>query len=144
MIESIQPPLRSEQLQNLCIERVRQLGKVSFADFMSWCLYEPSLGYYESPQNPIGRRGDFVTSPQVSADFAELLGEQFVEMWQVLGQPAAFTLVEMGSGAGFLAHDLLTYLRQSYPQLLGIPDLYQCRAVGPDAAATTTADATGS
>ncbi|NJM00405.1 MAG: class I SAM-dependent methyltransferase [Synechococcaceae cyanobacterium SM2_3_2] len=86
---------------------------------MSWCLYEPSLGYYESPQNPIGRRGDFVTSPQVSADFAELLGEQFVEMWQVLGQPAAFTLVEMGSGAGFLAHDLLTYLRQSYPSFWG-------------------------
>ena len=132
MIESIQPNsanltpttldsphLRSEQLQKRCIERVRQRGKVSFVDFMSWCLYEPSLGYYESPQNPIGRRGDFVTSPQVSADFADLLGEQFAEMWQVLGQPNAFTLVEMGSGAGFLAHDLLTYLRQTHPSFWG-------------------------
>jgi SAM-dependent MidA family methyltransferase len=110
---------RSEQLHTLCLERIRRAGAVTFAQFMEWCLYEPELGYYESAHNPIGRRGDFVTSPQVAADFAELVGEQFVQMWEILGKPAPFVLVEMGSGSGLLAQDLLTYLHEMHPPLWG-------------------------
>ncbi|MEA5470539.1 class I SAM-dependent methyltransferase, partial [Spirulina sp. 06S082] len=62
-----------------------------------------------------GKRGDFVTSPSLSSDFAELLGEQFLQMWEILGKPQEFSLLEMGAGEGDLACDLLNYLQSRHP-----------------------------
>ena len=92
--------------------------RISFAEYMELALYHPQHGYYASNQANIGVRGDFFTSPHLGRDFGELLAEQLVEMWQVLGEPHPFTLVEMGAGQGLLAGDILRYLEQRHPDCL--------------------------
>ncbi|MBC8121844.1 MAG: class I SAM-dependent methyltransferase [Gemmatimonadaceae bacterium] len=90
-------------------------GRITFAEYMELALYDPEHGYYATNVANIGMHGDFFTSPHLGADFGELLGDLFVEMWQTLGEPAKFTLVEMGAGQGVLAADLLTYVRRRHP-----------------------------
>jgi SAM-dependent MidA family methyltransferase len=88
--------------------------RITFAEFMNSALYHPEFGYYA--KNPrIGALGDFFTSPHLGRDFGELLAEQFAEMWQILGCPVPFTLVEMGAGQGLLADDVLQWLQSHHP-----------------------------
>lgn len=89
--------------------------RVPFVQYMDWVLYEPQYGYYAANRAKIGAAGDFFTAPHVSHDFGELLAEQFQEMWQRLGYPVPFTLVEMGAGQGIIAADVLTYARSHHP-----------------------------
>jgi len=63
--------------------------------------------YYTAPGRALGRAGDFYTSVHVHPLFGAMLAAQLREMWAVLGQPAAFTVVECGAGAGLLARDIL-------------------------------------
>lgn len=89
--------------------------RVPFAQFMEWALYHGQYGYYAAQNSQLGMGGDFVTSVHMGNDFAELLAEQFVEMWQQLGSPATFQLVEMGPGQGVLADAMLHYLHTRSP-----------------------------
>lgn len=82
---------------------------------MELALYHPEQGYYATRAREIGAKGDFFTSPHLGADFGELLTEQFVQMWQILGQPQPFTLVEMGAGQGVIAGDVLAYAHTQHP-----------------------------
>jgi SAM-dependent MidA family methyltransferase len=88
-------------------------GPLPLADYMTLCLTHPELGYYTTG-NPVGGRassqrqaGDFITAPEVSQMFGEMLGVWCMEMWQALGSPAEFNLVEIGPGRGTLMADLL-------------------------------------
>lgn len=85
---------------------------ISFAEYMELVLYHPEQGYYSTNRVNFGSEGDFVTSPHLCKDFGELLAVQFVEMWEVLGKPAGFKLVEMGAGHGLLAADVLKFLHK--------------------------------
>ena len=85
--------------------------RISFADYMAAALYHPQHGYY-SRGAKLGARGDFVTSSHLSADFGELLAEQLIEIWTVLGCPQHFDVVEMGAGQGILAVDILRFISQ--------------------------------
>ncbi|MFB2769860.1 class I SAM-dependent methyltransferase [Pelatocladus sp. BLCC-F211] len=89
--------------------------RITFATYMDMALYHPDYGYYSTEAVNIGKQGDFFTSVHLGPDFGELLAEQFVQMWEILGQPAAFSLVEMGAGQGHLALDILNYLKLRYP-----------------------------
>ncbi len=73
---------------------------------MELCLSHPEHGYYQSG-NPFGAAGDFTTAPEISQMFGELLGLWLVQMWQDLGAPEAFSLVELGPGRGTLMADIL-------------------------------------
>ncbi|WP_448560797.1 class I SAM-dependent methyltransferase [Trichothermofontia sp.] len=88
--------------------------RLTFAEYMDCVLYHPQQGYYAT-HIQLGTQGDFVTAPHVTADFGELLAVQFVTLWQSLGQPDRFTLVEMGAGEGVLARDILRALHQQAP-----------------------------
>jgi len=90
--------------------------RISFAEYMDLVLYDPQQGYYATNVAKIGAAGDFFTSPHLGRDFAELLAEQFVEMWQVMERPSSFTLVEMGAGQGIIAADLLYYVQLQHPE----------------------------
>jgi SAM-dependent MidA family methyltransferase len=89
--------------------------RITFADYLNLVLYHPQHGYYTSGTVDIGKAGDFYTSVSLGADLGELLAEQFIEMWQNLGSPSRFTLLEMGAGLGLLADDILNYLQAKYP-----------------------------
>lgn len=89
--------------------------RITFAQFMELALYDAEAGYYATKAVDIGAQGDFFTSPHLGNDFGELLATQFAQMWQIMGQPVPFTLVEMGAGQGILAADILKYLDKNYP-----------------------------
>jgi SAM-dependent MidA family methyltransferase len=91
--------------------------RITFAEFMDLLLYHPQQGYYATGRVNIGDRGDFFTSPHLGADFGELLAKKFAGLWETMGRPSPFHLVEMGAGQGLLAVDILRYLQQEYSLL---------------------------
>ncbi len=94
--------------------------RITFAQFMDWALYHPTWGYYASRDDRLGFQGDFVTAPHLAADFGELLAEQIVQLWQILEQPAPFTVLEMGAGRGILARTIVSYLQRYHPMLWAV------------------------
>jgi SAM-dependent MidA family methyltransferase len=97
-------------------ERIRRQGPVSFAWFMEQALYHPEFGYYSSGQGQIGRRGDYFTNVSVGPLFGRMLAGQFEEMWEMLGRPGDFTIVEQGAQHGDFARDVLEAVRASSPE----------------------------
>lgn len=88
--------------------RIRERGKITFAEFMELALYWLEGGYYTNPDN-IGASGDFYTSPGAHPAFAALVCVQMFQMWTLLDRPRTFWVVEMGAGNGLLCHDLISY-----------------------------------
>jgi len=86
--------------------QIRTTGPMSLATYMSLCLTHPRQGYY-AVGRPIGADGDFITAPEISQMFGELIGFFFVNLWQQMGQPTSFTLLELGPGRGTLMQDAL-------------------------------------
>jgi SAM-dependent MidA family methyltransferase len=87
-------------------------GPVRFDWFMEQALYHPQFGYYSTDQCQIGRRGDYFTSVSVGPVFGRMLATQFAEMWEIMGRPGDFTIVEQGTHHGEFAHDVLTSMRE--------------------------------
>jgi NADH dehydrogenase [ubiquinone] 1 alpha subcomplex assembly factor 7 len=81
-------------------------GPLSVARFMALCLGHPSYGYYAT-RDPFGADGDFITAPEISQMFGELLGLWAAEIWQRMGAPRCLGLVELGPGRGTLMADAL-------------------------------------
>ena len=79
---------------------------LTVARFMEWALQHPEHGYYRQGQ-PLGAAGDFITAPEISQIFGELIGLWCVDVWWQMGQPPAFTLLELGPGRGTLMVDVL-------------------------------------
>jgi NADH dehydrogenase [ubiquinone] 1 alpha subcomplex assembly factor 7 len=93
-------------LPDLIDMQIRTSGPMSVASYMALCLTHPTKGYYKS-DDPLGTKGDFVTAPEISQMFGELIGFFFVNLWQQMGSPKAFTLLELGPGRGTLMADML-------------------------------------
>ena len=102
-------------IEDIVRSRIREKGRVTFAEFMEMALYYPGLGYYTSGQTRVGAAGDFFTSPDTHPVFAALIALQLEQMWHLLGEPAPFTVVEMGAGKGLLARDIISYLPHLSP-----------------------------
>lgn len=98
-------------LQQKIIEKIKKEGPITFKTFMEMALYEPELGYYTSQKTRIGRSGDFYTSSHLHPVFGMMIGKQTEEMWEIMGGPSDFQIVEMGSGAGYLCKDIIDYLK---------------------------------
>lgn len=79
---------------------------MSVADFMGACLGDPEHGYYVT-RDPFGAAGDFVTAPEISQMFGELLGAWAAQVWSDQGRPDPFVLAELGPGRGTLMRDAL-------------------------------------
>jgi NADH dehydrogenase [ubiquinone] 1 alpha subcomplex assembly factor 7 len=90
--------------------RIAADGPITVADYMAAVLTDPRHGYYMG-QDPLGARGDFVTAPEVSQMFGELVGLWCAETWQRLGAPSDLLLVELGPGRGTLMADALRAAR---------------------------------
>lgn len=95
-------------MQTILKQTINRAGGVlPFHQFMQQALYHPQHGYYMSQRPRLGRRGDFVTAPEMTSLFGELLTLQCIEVWQRLGQPTTFHIIEAGAGSGKLAMDIL-------------------------------------
>jgi SAM-dependent MidA family methyltransferase len=91
-------------------QKIRSEGPISFRDFMELSLYYPGSGYYNSPGEKLGVRGDYYTSPFLTSIFGQIIGKQLEEMWVLLNKKP-FTIVEYGAGTGILCEDILEYLK---------------------------------
>jgi NADH dehydrogenase [ubiquinone] 1 alpha subcomplex assembly factor 7 len=96
----------SEQLKH----RMSGQGAISVADYMAWCMTAHEGAYYRRG-NPLGAAGDFVTAPEVSQIFGELMAVWAIAVWQGMGSPPSFVLAELGPGRGTLMQDALRAAR---------------------------------
>ncbi len=91
-------------------QEIRRAGSISLPQYMSACLADPEHGYYRT-RPAIGAHGDFITAPEISQVFGELIGLWAVVTWQQMGSPSHFRLIELGPGRGTLMADALRAAR---------------------------------
>ncbi len=97
-------------LRDLLISRIRADGPITLAEYMATCLMHPDHGYYAT-RDPLGAAGDFITAPEISQMFGELIGLSLAQSWLDQGAPVPFVLAEAGPGRGTLMADILRATR---------------------------------
>jgi SAM-dependent MidA family methyltransferase len=85
---------------DLLRDEIRREGPVSFHRFMSVALYHPECGYYRRARDPFGKSGDYYTAEQLQPVFGGILRTVIARLFEEMGRPADFTVVELGSGRG--------------------------------------------
>ena len=93
-------------VQKIIHEIIEANGPINLARYMELALQHPEFGYYKQ-HDPLGRAGDFITAPEISQMFGELIGLWCADMWRLMGKPEKFMLLELGPGRGTLMHDAL-------------------------------------
>ena len=100
---------------------IQKSGPMPVWRYMELCLSHPKHGYYVS-RDPLGREGDFITSPEVSQMFGELVGLWAAAAWNAMGTPMQVNLIELGPGNGTMMSDALRAIRV-------LPPFYQAADV---------------
>ena len=108
-------------LQSEIKKLIKSSGPMPVWRYMELCLTHPEHGYYVS-RDPLGREGDFITAPEVSQMFGELLGLWTASVWKAIGSPPVLRLVELGPGRGTMMADALRALRV-------LPPLFQSLSI---------------
>lgn len=112
----------SSPLFTLIREHLQQHGSMTIHDYMQLCLQHPEYGYYRK-KPAVGKEGDFITAPEISQIFGDLIGMWLIHAWQVCGAPPKATLVELGPGRGTLSADVLRMLHK-HPELKDVFSLH--------------------
>ncbi|KAK6202958.1 S-adenosyl-L-methionine-dependent methyltransferase [Scheffersomyces amazonensis] len=94
-------------LTDLFIQTIKTTGPISLSAYIRQCLTHPDFGYYTT-RNPLDlRSGDFITSPEISSVFGEMVGIWLFTIWQQQNYPPSIRLIEFGPGRGTLMYDVL-------------------------------------
>src|SRR5215813_2065779 len=109
--------------------RIEREGPLRIDDYMRSCLADPEHGYWRR-QATIGAAGDFVTAPEISQVFGELIGLWAGVVWRNMGAPAPVNLVELGPGRGTLLRDALRAAR-SIPHFLAAASVHLIERSAP-------------
>ena len=86
--------------------KIREDGSIDLAEFIDSALYHPEFGYYMT-RDPFGVDGDFITAPEVSQMFGEMLGVWLADIWMQMGKPETLDVLECGPGRGTLMADIV-------------------------------------
>jgi len=89
--------------------RIKAAGPMPVSEYMALCLSDPKHGYYTT-RDPLGARGDFITAPEISQMFGELMGLWMAATWKTMGSPENVRVIELGPGRGTLMKDALRAL----------------------------------
>ena len=79
--------------------------------FINLSLYNKNIGYYMK-KNPFGKEGDFITAPNISRLFSEMIAIWTISFWESLGSPKKFNLIELGAGDGEMMKVLIESLKK--------------------------------
>lgn len=120
------------ELRAHIMDQIRINGPMRVDEYMAACLLHPTLGYYTT-RDPLGAAGDFVTSPEISQMFGELIGLCLAQTWLTQGAPERFTLAELGPGRGTMMVDILRATR-------GVPGFVEAAQINLVEASTTLRD----
>ncbi|MGO4333864.1 class I SAM-dependent methyltransferase [Labrys sp. KB_33_2] len=102
---------------------IRQDGPIDVARYMALALGHPRYGYYIT-RDPLGAAGDFITAPEISQMFGEILGLWAAHRWMILGSPTHIGLVELGPGRGTLMADALRAIGKVLPAFAAAIELH--------------------
>ena len=104
-------------LVGLLRERIDSDGPITFAKYQDTALYHPELGYYAGGQRS-GWRGHFLTSAELDPAFGALWAVGFRRVWERLGRPETFELIEVGPGEGGFANSILGVVEGDFADAL--------------------------
>lgn len=104
-----------EKIHNIIVEN----GPISIASFMEISLSDKKYGYYRKKM-PLGSKGDFVTSPDISQIFGEIIGIWILDIWIKLKEPNNFQIVDLGGGRGTLLKDINRVLKNKIKNFIFI------------------------
>ena len=104
-----------EKIHNIIVEN----GPISIASFMEISLNDKKYGYYRKKM-PLGSKGDFVTSPDISQIFGEIIGIWILDIWIKLKEPNNFQIVDLGGGRGTLLKDINRVLKNKIKNFIFI------------------------
>lgn len=96
----------SNFLQQQILRMIAATGPLSIAEYMHLCHSHRDHGYYAAG-NPVGAGGDFITAPEISQMFGEMIGVWAIGVWHQLGKPDPFQIAELGPGRGTLMKDFI-------------------------------------
>ncbi len=113
-------------LNDHLIKLIKLHGPISVSSYMTEALTNPKFGYYVN-QNPFGKGGDFITAPEVSQMFGELVGLWFADIWLKMRRPVKVHLIELGPGKGTLMADLVRVL-DVLPEFRNVLELHLVEA----------------
>ncbi len=114
----LETPAKSSELTEQLRERIRLNGPITFRDWMQAALYDSCGGYYcRTDLTKWGREGDYRTSPERSTLFAATFARYFAGLYEDLGRPSSWTILEAGAGDGTFAYGILRTLESSFPQV---------------------------
>ena len=103
-------------------ECITRSGPISIAEYMAIALGDPEHGYYRT-RDPLGKAGDFVTAPEISQVFGELIGLWCAATWRAIGAPDPVRLVELGPGRGTLMADAVR-AAERVPEFLAAAEIH--------------------
>jgi len=86
--------------------RIAVAGPMPVAEYMTLCLADSEHGYYTT-RDPLGARGDFITAPEISQMFGEMIGLWMAAVWNKMGSPEDLRIIELGPGRGTMMKDAL-------------------------------------
>ena len=96
--------------------KIKKSGEIPLDKFIDLSLYNKKIGYYMK-KNPFGKKGDFITAPNISRLFSEMIAIWIISFWKNLGSPRNFNLIELGAGNGEMMKVLLESF-QNFPSFL--------------------------
>ncbi len=96
--------------------KLEKINDLPLDKFINLSLYDKNFGYYMK-KNPFGKRGDFITAPNISRLFSEMIAVWVISFWKSLGSPKKFNLVELGAGNGEMMKVLIESF-QNFPVFL--------------------------
>ena len=124
---------KAASLSERLVHRIQSEGPITFAEFMRSALYDIAGGYYcKDDVERWGREGDYRTSPERSELFAATFARYFALLFERLGSPSQWTIVEAGAGSGRFANDLLRTLDSYFPHVFAATH-YVIDEISPDA-----------
>ena len=104
----------SNSVQSQIRDTIKRKGKITFAEFMRLALFSQKGGYYYSNKNANQR--DYFTSPLSHPVFGALISIQLKEVWDIMGRPKKFPIIELGAGSGVLSRDIVRFISKNEPK----------------------------
>lgn len=101
-------------LHKKLVRQIENTGPMTLAEYMGLALMHPEHGYYAT-RDPFGTQGDFITAPEVSQMFGELIGLWAAQCWLDMGSPSPIQVIELGPGRGTLQSDFQRAIKSALP-----------------------------